>query len=151
MTRASGPLTVSRVGGGQVGGGAAVDDGVRSQVREPGQGHHEAGGVCSGKTHPNAAASPAHGPSSPAPRERGGGGAGPGATTTKPQSRNQTRGCGTPGRRWAPGCGPLERQPAGSNGQWAPWHSPALEARYWAWPSSRALTALRAAWALLTR
>lgn len=54
-------------------------------------------------------------------------------------------------RRWAPGCGPLERQPAGSNGQWAPWHSPALEARYWAWPSSRALTALRAAWALLTR
>lgn len=91
-----------------MGGGAAVDDGVRSQVREPGQGHHEAGGVCSGKTHPNAAASPAHGPSSPAPRERGGGGAGPGATTTKPQSRNQTRGCGTPGpqvgsRVWPPG------------------------------------------------
>lgn len=30
-------------------------------------------------------------------------------------------------------------------------HSPALEIRYWAWPFSRALTASRAAWALLTR
>lgn len=63
-----------------------MDDGVRSQVREPGQGRHEARGVCLGRTtHPNAAASEPglvlpplpkspKGPSSPAPRVRWGAG-----------------------------------------------------------------------------
>lgn len=118
VTHAWGPLTVSRVGGGQVGGGAAVDDGVRSQVRKPSQGHHEAGGVCSGRTHPHAAASERglvlppllvspKGPSSPAPREQGGGGAGPGPTTTKPQKQEPNQSLWDPRPAgWAPGCAP---------------------------------------------
>ena len=50
MGQAQGTLTVSRVSGGQVGGGTAVDDGVRGQVGEPGQGCHKGRGVCSGRT-----------------------------------------------------------------------------------------------------
>lgn len=41
-----GPLTVGGVGGRQVGGGTAIDDGVSSQVRELGQGGHQGRGVC---------------------------------------------------------------------------------------------------------
>lgn len=111
-----------------------MDDGIRSQVREPGQGRHEARGVCLGRTtHPNAAASEPglvlpplpkspKGPSSPAPRVRWGAGQ---AQVTQLQSSRagyQTRVCGTPGPEggWAPGCGSLKRWPTGSNGQWAP-------------------------------
>lgn len=46
MTQVQGPLTVSRVRGGQVRGGTAVDDGVRSQVGELGQGCHQGRSVC---------------------------------------------------------------------------------------------------------
>lgn len=44
-TPARGPLTVSRLSGGQVGGGTTVDDGVRSQMGELGQGCHQGRGV----------------------------------------------------------------------------------------------------------
>lgn len=44
-----GPLTVGRVGGCQVGGGTAVDDGVCGHVGEVGQGCHQHRGVCGGR------------------------------------------------------------------------------------------------------
>lgn len=111
-----------------MGGGAAMDDGVRSQVREPGQGRHEAGGVCSGRTtHPQAASERGlvlpprpRAPRAPAAQlpERSGERGRPRAHSYKAAEQESNRGLWDP--RPAGWVGSRVWLLAGGNGRWAP-------------------------------